>query len=246
MESLLIRERYKVVRVIAAQPGYALLEAVDISDRETPSCLLNLYEGGLLHRYARICAGIRKEECPAFRGMFLEKGTLAVTFDRSAGEPIDSLFYRGDEWSWQDRLAWTELLLHRALSLANLPPEVSCAALLSDNLLFDLTNRRVSIRWMLQPMDEMNQREAALLAADQVKKILPRTLRAGDAEDQFLNQLEAGTLRSVVALYGCWREAESAIRTEREAFEKKNFVKRGLIMLGRAIRRRRGRVEEQR
>ena len=80
----------------------------------------------------------------------------------------------------------------------------------------------------------------------QVKKILPRTLRAGDAEDKFLNQLEAGTLRSVVALYGCWREAESAIRTEREAFEKKNFVKRGLIMLGRAIRRRRGRVEEQR
>ena len=62
MESLLIRERYKIVRVIAMQPDYALLEAVDISDRETPSCLLNLYEGELLHRYARICSGIRKED----------------------------------------------------------------------------------------------------------------------------------------------------------------------------------------
>lgn len=243
MATLLIRERYKVVRAIAAQPGYALLEAVDISDRETPSCLLNLYEGELLHRYARICAGIRKEECPAFRGMFLEKGTLAVVFDRSEGQPIDSLFYRGDTWSWQDRLAWAELLMHRALSLANLPPEVSCAALLSDNLLFDLTNKRVSIRWMLQPMEEMNQREAVLLAADHVKKILPRTLRAGDTEYRFLEQLEAGTLRSVVDLYGKWRDAESAIRTEREEFEHKNFIKRGLILLGRAFRRRRARED---
>ena len=241
MESLLIRERYKVVRVIAAQPGYALLEAVDISDRETPSCLLNLYEGELLHRYARICAGIRKEECPAFRGMFLEKGTLAVAFDRSDGMPIDSIFYRGDAWTWQDRMEYTEMLLHRALSLANLPPEVGCAALLSENLLFEQTNKRVNIRWMLQPMDDMNMREIALLAADQVKKILPRSLRAGDAEQRFLDQLEDGTLRSVVALYGCWREAESAIRTEREEFERRNFIKRGLILLGRAIRRRRAR-----
>ncbi len=237
MESLLIRERYKVVRVIAAQPGYALLEAVDISDRETPSCLLNLYEGGLLHRYARICAGIRKEECPAFRGMFLEKGTLAVAFDRSAGEPIDSLFYRGDEWSWQDRLAWTELLLHRAMSLANLPPEVSCAALLSDNVLFDLANGRVNTRWMLKPMEDMNPREAARLAADQVKKILPLSLKAGPEERRFLQRLEDGEFPTVVALYGCWREAQAAIRAEREEFEEKNFIKRGLILFGRAIRR---------
>ena len=182
MKSLLIRERYKVVRVIDTQPGYALLEAVDISDRETPSCLLNLYEGELLHLYARILTGIRKEECPAFRGMFLEQGTLVAAFDRNSGEPIDRLFYRGDEWSWQDRLSAAELLLHRALSLANLPPEVSCAALFSDNLLFNMTELRVDIRWMLRPMEDMNAREAALMAGDQVKKILPRTLRAGPAE----------------------------------------------------------------
>ncbi len=237
MDSLLIRERYKVVRVIAAQPDYALLEAVDISDRETPSCLLNLYEGELLHRYARICAGIRKEDCPAFRGMFLEKGTLVAAFDRSSGEPIDRLFYRGDEWKWEDRLEYAELMLHRALTFANLPPEVSCAALLSDNLLIDLKNKRVNIRWMLQPMEEMNAREAALIAADQVRKILPPSLRAGKEEQKWMDQLEAGTLRNVVALYGAWRESADAIREEREAFERKGFVRRGLIMLGRAIRR---------
>ena len=236
MESLLIRERYKVVRVIDAQPDYALLEAVDISDRETPSCLLNLYEGELLHRYARICAGIKKEDCPAFRGMFLEKGTLVAAFDRSSGEPIDRLFYRGDAWSWEDRLSFAGLVLHKALTFANLPPEVSCAALLSDNLLFDQKNKRVNTRWMLRPLDEMNARETALLAGDQLKKILPRTLRAGKAEQRFLDQLDEGAFRNVVALYGSWREAESEIRAEREEFDHKNFVQRGLILLGHAIR----------
>ena len=237
MGSLLIRERYKVVRVIALEPDYALLEAVDISDRETPACLLNLYEGQLLHRYARICTGIKKEDCPAFRGMFLERGTLVAAFDRFGGESIDSLFFRGDRWNWQERLSCAELMLHRALSFANLPPEVSCAALLSDNVLFDLANGRVNTRWMLKPMEDMNQREAALLAADQVKKILPLSLKAGPEERRFLQRLEDGEFPTVVALYGCWREAQAAIRAEREEFEEKNFIKRGLILFGRAIRR---------
>lgn len=237
MGSLLIRERYKVVAVAAMQPGYALLEAVDIADRETPSCLLNLYEGDLLHRYARICSEIRKEDCPEFRGMFLERGTLVAAFSRRSGDTIDSYFYLGDEWGWRDRLKYTELLLHRALGFANLPPEVSCAALLSENLIFDRKNECVDIRWMLQPMEEMNPREAALLASDQVRKILPRSLKAGPEEQKFLDQLEGGEFSSLVALYGRWREAEKAIRAEREGFEEKNIIRRGLILLGRAIRR---------
>ncbi len=241
MESLLIRERFKVVRVIALQPDYALLDAVDISDRETPSCLLNLYEGQYLHRYARICAQLRKEDCPAFRGMFLDRGTLVTAFDRSVGEPIDTLFYRGDAWTWQERLSFSEQLLHRALRVANLPPELACAALLSENVLFDRKGGCVSLRWMMRPMDEMNAREVALLAADQVKKILPRTLSAGPEELRFLDRLDEGCFHSVVALYGAWREAEKAIRAEREAFHKKNFIRRGLILLGRAIRRSAGR-----
>ena len=239
MEALLIRERYKVVRVIDRQPDYALLEAVDISDRETPSCLINLFEGELLRRYARICAGIRKEDCPAFRGFFLEQGTLAAVFDLSTGEPIDRLFYRGDSWDSESRLLYAEKLLHCAMSMANLPPEVSCAALLSENLLVNRNERRVWPRWKLTPMEAMNQRETALLAADQVRKILTRTLRAGKEETRFLNELENGEFRNVVTLYGRWREAEKAIREEREAFEHKSFLRRGLIMLGRVFRSRR-------
>ena len=62
-----------------------------------------------------------------------------------------------------------------------------------------------------------------------------------DCEDlgtpRFLDELDAGMFRNVVALYGRWREADKAIREEREAFAQKNIVRRGLILLGRAIRR---------
>ena len=237
MASLLIRGRYKVVRVIAAQGSYALLEAVDITDRETPSCLLNLYEGELLHRYARLCASLRKEECASFRGMFLERGALVTVFDLNRGEEIDRVFYRGDGWSWRERLEFAQSLLHKALSLANLPPELSCAALLSENVLFDRNRRSFALRWMMRPMEEMNPRETALLACDQVRKIMPRTLSAGEEEQRFLNELEDGAFRNVVALYGRWREAEQAIRAEREEFERKSFIRRALIMLGRAFRK---------
>ncbi|MBO4419374.1 MAG: hypothetical protein J5789_06090 [Oscillospiraceae bacterium] len=235
MEPLLIRERYKIVRMIGRQPDYALLEAVDIFDRETSSRLINLYEGAHLRRYARLCSEINTEECPDFCGMFLEQGALAAVFDLAVGEPIDRLFYRGDVWSWQDRLRYAELILNLALSMANLPPELSCAALCSDNILIDINAHRAGIRWMLRPMEEMKQRETALMAADQVRKILPPTLRAGKEERKFLDELEAGAFHSVVALYGRWREAEQAIRREREEFDSLNFLRRGFILCGRAI-----------
>jgi len=237
MDALMIRERYKVVRVVYTQPDYALLEAVDIAERETPLCLLNLFEGELLHRYARICSGIQAVDCPAFRGMFLEDGTLTAVFDDCRGENIDRIFYRGDEWSWEERLRYAEMVFHQALSLANLPPEVSCAAMLSRNLIFELSSDRVKSRYMLLPMEDMNARELAILTTDQVRKILPRTIRAGKAEREFLHRLESGVFRSIVPLYAYWREMEPVIREEREEFKKKSVIRRGFILLGRAIRR---------
>ena len=42
MEALLVRERYKVVRVLRAEECYAFAEAVDILDREKGTCLLKI------------------------------------------------------------------------------------------------------------------------------------------------------------------------------------------------------------
>lgn len=236
MDSILIRERYKLVRVLWTQPDYALIEAVDIQERETPSCLINLYEGELMHRYGLLCVGLNGRDCPAFREMFLEQGTLAVVFDNAVGESIDAAFYRGDRWKWRDRLEFAGMVLYQALLLANLPPELSCAVMLSDNLFVDVTDRRVFLRYMLRPMEGMTPRELALLACDQLRKILPWKCAAGPEETAFLDRLERGDFPAIVPMYSAWRRAEEAIRAEREAFEQRNPVRRYLTMLWRGIR----------
>lgn len=237
MSTMLIRERYKVVRVLYTEPDYAFVEAVDIQERETPTRLLNLYEEELLHRYGKLCAGIRWEDCPAFQGMFLNGETLVTVFTPCAGTEIDQVFYRGDRWSWQDRLHYAGLLLHRALELTNLPPELSCAAMLSENVLVDTNKKDVRLRYMVRPMEGMTPRELALLAGDQVKKILPRQSTTLEAQLDFLEELDRGTFGSIVGLYACWREAEEKIRAEREAFAKKNFIGRGLALLRLRLKR---------
>lgn len=97
MNTVLIRERYKVVRVLYSEPDYAFVEAVDIQERETPTRQINLYEGELLHRYGRLCAGIDPADCPAFQGMFLCGDTLAAVFEDCEGKTIDQVFYKGDQ-----------------------------------------------------------------------------------------------------------------------------------------------------
>lgn len=145
METMLVRERYKVIRVLDARENYAFAEAVDILDREKPSCLLNIYEGPFLRAYLDCFDQL--ESCPAYRGMFLEGDSLVTVFSVCGGRPIDQVFYRGDRHHWRTRLEYAELLLHEALNMADLPPAVSCAALLSENVLIDELNRAIRLRF---------------------------------------------------------------------------------------------------
>ena len=221
MEAMLIRERYKVVRVLWTQTDYALVEAVDIQERETPSCLINLYEGELLHRYGRLCGGLTESDCPELLEIFLED--------------IDAAFVRGDGWKWSDRLEFAGLVMHRALMLANLPPEISCAVMLSDNLFVDTEERRVRLRYMLRPMEGMTPRELVLLACDQLGKILRWQPSSGPEESAFLERMSEGDFPSIVPMYSAWRQAEKDIREERESFAKQSFMRRWLTMAWRGI-----------
>lgn len=239
METIIIRERYKVVRVIYTAKDYALVEAVDIQERETPLCLLNLYEGALLHRYGKLYTELRREDCPAFQRLFLDGKTLVAVFENPDGERIDRVFYRGDRWMWRERLDFTELLLHQALVLTNLPPEISCAAMLSDNVLFDLKERKLRLRFMVPPLEEMNMRELVLLTGDQVKKLLPERLTSTDAECAFLGRLERGEYRSVAVLYADWRNVRAQILAEREMWEKTGLIRKGLTIIKRLLKRKR-------
>ena len=235
-EGFMIRKRYKVVRVLWVQRDYALVEAVDIAERETPERLINLFEGGLLHRYGRIFSELKKEECPSFREVFMEGDTLAAVFDNCQGEMIDFVFHKEARWKWEDRLEFAELILHQGLLLFNVPPEISCAAMLSENVFFDLEKRWVRLRYMLLPMENLQPRELTLLVGDHVKKILPRNIFSTDAERDFLNSLDAGGYLSMTLLYSAWRDASRKIREQREEFRKAGLFRKGWILLKHLIR----------
>ena len=238
MESALIRERYKVVRVLYTAENYALAEAVDIQDRETPVYLLNLYEGELLHRYGKIFSTVDSGGYASFHRVFLEGATLVAVFSSSSGENIDSLFYSRDQWEWRERLEYAEILLHEAMTLVNLPPELSCAVLLSENVFFLPKDKKIQLRCKILPMEDMNPRELTLLVSDQLKKILPRKLRSVDAELDFMERLDTTGFPTMVPFYAAWRTAREQITQEYEAWEKKGFIRRWLAVFLRRIKRR--------
>lgn len=241
MEAIVIRDRYKVVQVLRVQEGYAAVRAVDIQDRETPRRLINLYEGPLLHQYGPLYMKLDRRECPAFRDFFLENGTLAAVFDDCSGTSIDRVFYRGDRWDWRTRMEMAETVLHRAMTLTNLPPEIGCAALLSENLYPDPKDRKLSVRFLAAPWEGMNSRELALLAGDQVKKILPRRWSTQPAQARFLDSLDRGERRTAAALYAWWRETRGAMEEENTRWEGLNVVQKCLDFLKRWFVRRKER-----
>ena len=237
METLLIRERYKIVQVLHAQPDYAFAEAVDIQDRQTPACLVNVYEGAWLPRYAEVYAGL--EGCPAFQGAFLQGESLVAVFQSAQGLPIDREFYRDARWGWRDRLEFDQLLLHQALTLCGLPPEIGCAALFSENVLVDVDKRRVDLRYFIRPLEGMTPRELTLLAADQVEKILLPRFSSADGELAFLKQLRRGEFASMVPLYAAWRRALPQIEEEYQAMDRKNAIHRACALVWKNIKRKR-------
>jgi len=231
----MIRERYKVIQVQEAAQDYAFAEAVDISEREVPVRLLNVYEGGLLQVYARIYSG--PLGCEEFCGAFLSDDSLVSVFRPCEGVPIDRVFYKGADWDWKERMYYAEQILHQALSMADLPFEVSCAAMLSQNVRIDTKTRKLSLRFCIPPMEGMNARELTLLASDQALKIFTPRFRQGDAEYGFCKKLQRGEFTSVVALYAAWRRVEEEIKAEYEALDKKNTLERWLAFLLKKVKR---------
>lgn len=235
METLLVRERYKVVRVMDSREDYAFAEAVDILDREMHSCLLNVYEGPLLRQYLPCFDQLSVH--PAFQGMFLEGESLVAVFQDCTGTPIDQVFYLGDTHSWRDRLYYAGELFWQVLNLADLPPAVACALLLSENVLVDQVNRQLHLRFHTVPLTGMNPRETAYLAADQAKKILRPRKSSPREELEFLDLLERGDIAGPVQLYALWRTWGEKIQGAYEALEKKNFVRRWCSLLIGRIKR---------
>ena len=234
MQTMLIKEQYKVIRALEVREDYAFLETVDIKDRDKATCLLNLYEGKYLPVYLDVFD--RLKDCPEYGGAFVADGSLAAVFSCTKGDPIDQIFYRGAKVDWQTRMVFAELLLHKALSMANYPPEVSCAAMLAENLLVDFPGRRLLTQWQVLPLEGMNGRELVYLTIDHLKKILIRRFDSPMEELEFMQRLEDGACRSVVQLYSLWRESRQTIEEAYSNTGKKNFVSRWFSHLWKNIK----------
>ncbi len=74
--------------------------AVDLESRDKREYLLNVYEGQLVKTY--VDSFDRLRHCPAYHGMFMDKGSLVAVFDAVDGTPIDQVFYKGAQVEWQD------------------------------------------------------------------------------------------------------------------------------------------------
>lgn len=235
VETMLIRERYKVTRVLHVEEDYALLEAVDIQDRETPQRLLNIYEGPLLRRYAGIYGQMPQR--PDYHGIFLAGESLVAAFDDSWGRNIDQVFYQGDNWDWHQRLGFAQALMHCALSLADLPPEVGCSAFLSENLLVDIEEQRFRLRFKIPPMETLDRRELTFLVSDQIRKIFRPRFSSTDAELRFLDCLDQMAFPGIVPLYARWLEERETIRAEYEQLDRKDVFKRWCTLLVKNVMR---------
>ena len=228
MDAIFIKSRYKVTHVLHAQEDYAAVLAVDIESREKTEYLLNVYENELKRQYVRCFSALRF--CPEFVGMFIAEGALIAVFHALEGGGIDSVFYKGADISWDERLGFAHMVMQLALSVSDFPPEIGCAALLSRNLLIRRAAGRVSVNYAVLPLEGMNARELIYLLGDQIEKILLKRFSSADAELEFVKALKSGVYTSVPPLYSHWLEAQKEIRAQYGRVYKMNALPRALYL----------------
>ncbi len=235
MDAILINFRYKVTHVLHAQADYAAVLAVDIESREKTQYLLNVYENDLRRQYVGCFAALKF--CPEFVHMFISEGALVAVFNAVEGDDIDSVFYKGADIPWDERLRFAQMVMHLALSVSDYPAEIGCAALLSRNLLIFRSTGRIQANYAVLPLEGMNARELVFLLGDQIDKILLKRFSSADAEIEFVQTLKSGAYKSVPPLYSHWMEAQNEIKAQYERIYKKSALTRALYLVFLNIRR---------
>ena len=225
---MLIKSRYKVTYVCYAEENYAALIATDVESRDKDEYLLNVYEGELIKRYIGIYDRLR--HCPEYCYMFMYEDALIGVFKSHQGKSIDEVFYKGAVHEDSVRLAFAHSLFHMALTISDFPPELGCAALLSDNLRVMYNERRIAVNYAARPLAQMNAREMAFLTIDQVKKVLLRRYASPAAEIKFLDALENQVFLTPVALYSFWMQSRGEIKADYEKLAAKAGLSRMLYL----------------
>ena len=222
---ILILGQYKVIRVLKMRENYAAVQAVDIMDRQQSVRLLNIYEGEAARRFARVYYRLR--HCSEFIGTRMDGESLIAVFEWRDAPLIDSVFYADSGQDWRTRLAYAELLFRLALRVWDLPPELACAALHSDNLCVLGNDEKLWVNYCVEPPEEgLTSRELICLCGDQAKKILFQTWNTETPQRRFLRELINGRWKDAVRLNSAWNEARKAIEEAYEKREHRMFIRR--------------------
>ena len=155
---------------------------------------------------------------------------LVAMFRMQSGNPIDEVFFKGSKHDWGVRLEFAQELFHLALSMADFPPEISCAAFLSDNLRVFYHERRLAVNYAVKPLAQMNARELCYLAIDQVKKVLLRRFASPPAEHRFLDGLDEQLFLTPVSLYSYWVQSREELKADYEKLAAKEGLSRFLYL----------------
>lgn len=212
METFLIKEQYKVIQVLYMETHYCALQAVDIKSRSNDLLILNVYEDPLLKPYVALFHAFRN--LADLVEIFVRDGSLVAVFRSVQGEPIDRCFYLGDRRKAAEASLYADTLFKQVIGISDYPPEISCAMLHSDQLLFRETEKKFHFNPIIFPLEEMNKQELAFLLRDQILKILHKRPDTVYRERLYLRSLRRTSAQDVLALYREWETVWPEIQEE--------------------------------
>lgn len=231
----LIKSRYKITHSLCEWGDYAAFQAVDIESREKTEYLLNVYRGAAAKQYAPVFDSLH--HCPQFAGLFIHQGALVAVFSFAAAGDINGLFYKGAQIDWQTRVHYAQELFHLALRVSAYPPEIACAAFLSENLQVRPKQLELSVNYKVLPMGEMNRRELLYLLGDQLKKVFLPRFSDSTAERRLIAYLDTAGDQPLSAVYSVWQDYRKEITAEYEKLYAKGSVRRAGYLAVRNIGR---------
>jgi hypothetical protein len=156
---------------------------------------------------------------------------LTAVFRYSKATRFSDVFNKNSRLLWQERLDYTQLLFHHALSVSGYPDEVALAALEPDNILVKLNDKKLVINYIISPAVSDVKKNVISQLAIPARIILTSCSRLLSGEQDFLKQLESQSPGSIASVYSAWQSLKTELTIEYEKLDKMNFITRWFYLL---------------
>lgn len=224
METLIVKGRYKVIRVLRTGEHFAAVQAVDITDSSNGQVILNIYDGPLLKPYIGYIEGLR--HCAEYVELFLFEESAVAVFRYREGKNIDSTFCLGHKVPLSECMKAAGRLIEKTIAISDYPPNVSCPLLMTEQLFYAEKQADFSFSHIIVPLPEMNARELCLLLTDQLRKILTIRYDTPLALRRLIRRMDRCPYTSVLQLSSSWHEIIPEVEKEAAVLNEGNLLKK--------------------